>query len=893
MLTLFRKFMVPGLLIPLCLGWSAYAQSAGSSTSVSGTVVDPTGAVVPNATVKLQDPVSGFDHTVITNSEGYFTLANVPFHPYHLTVAAQEFSSQVQDVDVRSVVPINLSIQLRFETSETVNVEATGGNLVENDSTFHTNIDKAIADKIPLASVSSGLTSLVTEASPGIAADSGGKMHGLGDHAENSISLDGQPITDQFSKEFSNQIPTDAIQSMEVIAGAPPAEYGDKTSIVLNVTTRSGQGMTTPHGSITTSYGTFGTSTVGMDLGYGGKNWGNFITATGLNTGRFLDAPEFTVMHAKGNTENVFDRVDYQFSSGDSVHLNLGYTRSWFQTPNSFDAQDATAWKGLVANNGGLGPNGLPVGPADQRTQIQTWNIAPSWTRLLSNTTVFTLGGYVRRDNYNYYPSDDPFADLAPAGLQSVSIGQGRTLTNAGLRSEVSYVKGAHNLKVGATYGQTFLNEADDLGIVDPTFNDPTTLSFNPALAPYDLTRGGHLFAFRGHADVKELALYVDDSITEGNWNFRIGARGDFYDGLVVHREGEPRIGISYNLKPSNTILRVSYARVLETPFNENLVLSSLGCGNAVLNPLLGCTSSGLTPLSPGWRNEFHAGLEQAIGKYLVFSGEYIWKYTHNAFDFSVLGNSPIAFPVEWDRSKIPGFAGRISVPNFHGFSAQTVFSSVAARFFTPQIGGAGATPSAPSGVFRIDHDENFNQTTHFQYQVGKIGAWLGFNWRYDSGMVAGPAPCAGGNCNNGPEGTNTVVDTSILSPNQQFQAGLFCGPVAALPPSASNPLGVPLSSSLGTNLCPASQYGSTLLKIPAPGTENDDKNPPRIAPRNLFDLALGDDNLFHGDKYKWSAQLTVINLANEVALYNFRSTFSGTHYVTPRTISGQIGFNF
>ena len=138
--------MVPGLLIPLCLGWSAYAQSAGSSTSVSGTVLDPTGAVVPNATVKLQDPVSGFDQTVTTNSAGYFTVPNVPFHPYHLTVAAQGFSSQVQDVDVRSVVPINLSIQLRFETSETVNVEATGGNLVENDSTFHTNIDKAIAD---------------------------------------------------------------------------------------------------------------------------------------------------------------------------------------------------------------------------------------------------------------------------------------------------------------------------------------------------------------------------------------------------------------------------------------------------------------------------------------------------------------------------------------------------------------------------------------------------------------------------------------------------------------------------------------------------------------------------------------------------------------------------
>src|SRR5262249_14356147 len=209
-------------------------------------------------------------------------------------------------------------------------------------------------------------------------------------------------------------------------------------------------------------------------------------------------------------------------------------------------------------------------------------------------------------------------------------------------------------------------------------------------------------------------------------------------------------------------------------------------------NPLLGCSSSALTPLRPGWRNEFHAGLEQAFGKYLVVSGEYITKYTHNAYDFSVLGNSPIFFPIGWQRSKIPGFAGRISVPSFHGLSALVVMSSVTARFFTPQVSGAGATPSAPTGVFRIDHDERFNQTTHLQYQFGKTGPWLGFNWRYDSGLVAGPAPCAGGNCNNGPGGTNTVVDTSILSPDQAFEAGLFCGPVHALAPSPQNPVGVP-----------------------------------------------------------------------------------------------------
>ena len=89
------------------------------------------------------------------------------------------------------------------------------------------------------------------------------------------------------------------------------------------------------------------------------------------------------------------------------------------------------------------------------------------------------------------------------------------------------------------------------------------------------------------------------------------------------------------------------------------------------------------------------------------------------------------------------------------------------------------------------------------------------------------------------------------------------------------------------------SQYGSNLISIPAPGTEDDDHNPSRIAQRNLFDVAVGDDNLFHADRYKWSARLEVINLTNEYALYNFISTFSGTHYVSPRTVTGTIGFHF
>jgi hypothetical protein len=795
-------------------------------------------------------------------------------------------------------VAVNIGLQIAGST-ETVTVEAAGGDLVENSPTFHTDVDRGLFNKIPLESTSSSVSSLVTLASPGIAADSNGLFHGMGDHAENSFSVDGQPITDQQSKIFSNQIPLDSIQSLEVITGAPPAEFGEKASVVINVTTRSGLGEKIPHGEFTSSYGSFGTSNAGFNLAYGGDKWGNFISISGLNSGRFLDPPETTAIHDKGNEQNIFDRVDFQLSQADSIHLNLGFTRSWFQTPNTFDAQNATAWSGAVVDNGGLGPDGLLVGPSDQRSQIRTFNIAPSWTHLINANTVFTLGAFLRHDQFNYYPSNDPFADLAP-GLQQETLTQDRRLTNTGVRSDVSYSKGIHNIKVGATYQQTFLNERDQFGIVDPTLNavclnadgsantDPTITSpaqcggaqnpggasnpgFNNVLLPFDLTRGGGLFGFDGHADIKQLALYAQDAITVGNWTMNVGLRGDIYNGLSSHSEAEPRVGLAYNFKKTNTVFRASYARIVETPFNENLILSSTGCANPVLNPLLVCSSNVATPFSPGWRNEFHAGLQQAFGKYLVFSGEYIWKYTHNAYDFGVFGSTPLTFPIEWHNSKIPGVAGRVSVPDFHGFSALFVFSSVASRFFTPQIGGAGAAPDA-IGAFRIDHDEKFNETTHLQYQMGKRGPWVGFNWRYDSGLVAGAVPFA-------TDGT-TPVDLTGLTADQQIQAGLFCG-------STVPTLTAPLTS------CVPSLFGSTRVTIPAPGTENDDHNPPRIAPRNLFDLAVGHDNLFHGDRYKWSLQLSAINITNKTALYNFLSTFSGTHFVTPRSYAAQLGFHF
>ena len=354
-------------------------------------------------------------------------------------------------------------------------------------------------------------------------------------------------------------------------------------------------------------------------------------------------------------------------------------------------------------------------------------------------------------------------------------------------------------------------------------------------------------------------------------------------------------MGIAYEVQQTKTVMAVSYARTLETPFNENLVLSSLGCADPVLNPLLLCNPGVLGVLHPGFRNEFHASIQQAVGRHLVLSGEYIWKYTHNAFDFSILGNTPITFPIDWHNSKIPGYALHAEVPEFHNLTAYFDASSVAARFFPPQIAGAGATSGVAVGTqypFRIDHDEKFNEISHFQYTLpgGKFvgGIWGGFNWRYDSGLVAGSVPCYNViDPNSICSGTSITidgqpgVDLSGLTADEEFQAGIICN-------------GVPATlANGGFTSCPASELTSHLVSIPGANQEDDDHNPQRIAPRNLFDVTIGKNNIFNADKYKLDLDLTAINVTNKYALYNFLSTFSGTHYVTPRALTARVTLNF
>jgi hypothetical protein len=858
------------------------AQSLGNAGTIEGTVVDPSGAVVAKAQVTLRHAVSGYTQSAVSASDGSFRLTNIPANPYRLEITAAGFNVFAQNVDVRNSIPVPVKATLAVAGSTTSVVVEGAAEALETDPSAHVDVDRSQILKIPAFDPGGGLSQAIVYSTGGVAADGNGFFHPLGDHAQAAFLIDGQPISDQQSKVFSTQLPTSAIQSMQVTTGTPDAEFGDKTSLVAQITTRSGLGAGRVFGNVGANYGSFGSGGGTAGVGFGNEKFGNFLAVDGLRSGHFLDTPEFRPIHDIGNNGTIFDHMDFQPTGKDVIHLNLYAARNWFQIPNDYDQLSQ-----------------------DQRQRVLTWSFAPGYQHTFSAHTLLTVNPYIRKDQLNYYGSRDPFADTPATQIQN------RQLLNWGVKADVATASGRNSLKYGVDLKQTRLLENFGFGITDPTFNDPcinpdgsavgdptltnpgqcdaagfepntadnpdvTGTPFAPGLFPFDLTRRGKLFNFHATANINQYAFYAQDAVTLGNLVVTIGFRLDHYDGLVAKTSPQPRLGLAYNVKKTGTVLRAAYARTFETPFNENLLLSSgTGIGGLAQN-VFGANG---VAIQPGFRNQFNTGFQQAVGKFVLIDADYFWKYTHNSYDFSTLLNTTLTFPIAWHNSKLDGVTGRVSTTNLKGFQAYWTFGHTRARYFPPETGGLvpQGTPLA-GGVFRIDHDQAFQSTMTFRYQRPRNAEWVAFTYRYDSGLVVSGVPDAGA--------------ALALTPNQQVSIGLACNGVLAT-------VAVPLSDCTSRG----GKQGvvtSTLIRLPQggygpfPTQENDDHNPDRVTPRHIFNLGIGSDNLLHSEgTRRYTASVEIANLTNVVALYNFLSTFSGTHFLPPRSVVARIGINF
>lgn len=817
---------------------------------------------MPSATVILHNLRTNHEYRIVTGSTGGFRFPNLALDSYELRVTASGFRDSVQTIALHSSSAVHFNVAMGVAaSSQQVTVSAQPA-LPENIPLQHHQLSSEALSHFAIQPQATGMSKTLVNTIAGVADDANGQLDPLGEEGDSTFLVDGQPITNQQSRLLSNQTSLDAVQSMEVLTGIPPAEYGDRTTLVVKVSTPSGLDIDKPIVTLSAGYSSFGTSTGRASLTAGGKRWGNFLSLSGFNTGRFLDTPEFYPIDAHGNAESFFDRLDLRRAENDRFQLNLGLARSWFQVPNTFDSL-------------ALGQN--------QREQLRSFNIAPGYTHTFAGDRVLSANAWVHQQQTQYYPSSNFLAD------QPATFSESNRLTDAGIRLDYSFIHGRHSAKMGAQFQHHFLSEKFALGLTDPLFNavcvdadqNPVVApgvtgpelcsavnlgpnpAFVPGLLPFDLTRNGHLFDFRGGTDIKQEAFYLQDMINLGKLTLMLGTRIDNYNGLIGNTRVQPRTNLSYLIERTGTVLRAGYGRTFVSPINENLVIASSAGTEGLAQTVFGANQE---PIRPGSRTEFDLGFEQSLGGRAVVTANYVWRSTRPAYDTDVLFNTPLVFPTQWRKSKIDGVTVRVTLPEYRGLSAYSVLGHLRARFFGPETGGILFDTDPTPAPFRIDQDQAFEQTTYVQYQFRPRWPWLAFTWRYDSGLVNDSVP--------------DYATALGLTADQQAAIGLFCGTTFA---TLSDPI----------RSCPDPHRGALRAVIPADGTLDRDKNPPRLSPRHVFDLGLGCDSIFHGDRYKMGAKLTVVNLANKQALYNFLSEFSGTHFIFPRSYTAEISVTF
>lgn len=786
---------------------------AASAGVIRGKVLGPDNKPLTGVVVQLRNDITGFKQDAATTVDGTFNFNNVPYNPYELHVDVQGFRPAHVAVDVHSPVPIDETVTLSLSgVSESINVtaEPPAAQLETDNSQSHIDIDKSYIAKAPAAVASRAMEQIVTS-TPGFTKDENGRFHFQGSHSQNEYVIDGQTIADQTGVTFSNSIDPGIAQGIEIIYGNVPAEFGEKVGAVINLTTKSGLGAGAPKTEVFVGGSKFATVEAGASMSGGSQTFGYFGSINGSKSDRFVDPVNFDNLHNHGDTYRGFLRLDTQSpDSKNSFRITALLGETHRDVTNTFTQEAA-------------GQN--------QRVRTADQNVNVGWQSILSKTAVFEFVGFGRFAKFKLdgTPNDTP-----------VVIASDRTLNNYGIAPAFSWTNTNNEVKIGLNLKRYPIKEKFSFGITDPGLNDPSVPdAYNPNIAPYDLTRGGHLFSFNGSKTGSYNAAYIQDNIKFGNLTANLGVRYERNSLPLSESAVEPRIGVAYFIPASKTVFRASYNKVLYTPEFENVLFSSSAAATALAPPAVKDSQAlggGDLLVHSERQNAINVGIQQALGGRLRLDVDYWRRRSRFAGDQDQFQNTGIVFPLAFAKGNYDGWDARLDLAKTAGFRGFLSLGHVHSEYVPPLAGGlfldAGAIDTLTGGPFLIDHDQKLQAQGALSYDFGNSGLWVATNVRYDSGLVTG-----------------ADVASLLADPDNAFAAPY-------------------IKENSGTDL-----------------------DPNRIKPRTIVDFSVGADLApYH---LPLSIQADLLNATNKKGVYNILSTFGGTHVIPPRMLAMRLRYTF
>ncbi len=662
----------------------AFAQNSKGELRFS--VRDTTGGGLA-ASIQIESDGNAIHKLVHSAPNGEVAIQHIPFGVYRYTVTGPHFSTQTGLVEVRSPLPVKIPITLGIGSIETVvNISAAATLVDPHEIGSAKTIGSHELEESQRSTPGRSLPDLLATV-PGWLLEANGVLHPRGSEYQVQYVVDGLPLTDNRSPAFAPPFDLDDVQTMSVLTGSYPAEFGRKLGGVIEVTTApdTAKGF---HGKAILGGGSFDTESAYASGQYG---WGhNFFgaSADGTHTDRYLDPPALENLNNRATTSAASLQYERDISERDRLSASYSHSDARFGVPNETSQQD--------------------VGQRQDRTSGSD-ELQLRYQHILTPSLLFNARGMYQRLSATLWSNSlsDPIAAAQDRGFHQ---GYG-SVAFAGQN-------GPHDWKAGGDFLYGSLHEAFSYNITDPDFFDPgTPLSF----------------AFRDRGADREGSTYAQDTYRFHNFTATAGLRWDAYTLRVSENAFSPRLGLSFYWPQLKILFHASYDRVFQTPAIENLLLAS--------SPALASLSDAVLrlPVKPSQGNFYEIGMTKAVADHVRLNVNAFRRAVGDFADDDLLLNTGVSFPITFSRAEIHGIEVRLDVPHWGPFAGSLSYSNQTGTGFLPITGGlflgeeaAGALSSRAS--FPVTQDQRNTAAARIRYQLAKR-CWVSSTTTYGSGL--------------------------------------------------------------------------------------------------------------------------------------------------------------
>jgi outer membrane cobalamin receptor len=671
----------------LCLAACSPVWAQLETGEIRLSVTDPSGLPLSSSTGAVLSEASNTQRIFTTDDQGRFTFARLPFGVYRLTVEHTGFQKYSALVEVRSAIPVGVMARMAIQpVSAEVNVSDIATLLDAHRAGVVYSVGSQLIQEEQSTQPGRSILDLVNM-QPGWIFEANGGLHPRGSEYQTLFVVDGVPMDENRSPGFAPEFDRNDVQSVSILTGTYPAEYGRKLGGVVEMTTDKDihQGF---HGAAEADGGSFDTGGGFFSGSYGRNRSQVTISAFGDATSRYLDPPVLGNFTNTATLDGLTAVYDQELSASDRIHLSVHRRQTRFEVPNENLQQAA--------------------GQVQNRNSIEDLGQA-GWDHLISANLLFTARASV----------EDLSANLWSNSLSTpILAAQQRGFRRSYLGASLSASKRHHELKFGGDAYYAPVTEALQYQITDPSYFDAgTPLNFN----------------FYDHRPDREQSLFAQDTMRYGNLTLTAGLRYDHYSLVVNANACSPRTGIAWYWPNADVLFRFSYDRVFITPAMENLLLAS--------SPEVDVVDANVlrVPVQPSHGNFYEAGFSKGISGKMRLDASFYRRTFDNYADDDVFLNTGISFPISFKNAVIQGVDVKLNLPQSRGWSGFLSYSNMTGTAELPVTGGLFLGDEAlraigTTGSFPVTQDQRNTARAYLRYQVHPR-VWIATIAQYGSGL--------------------------------------------------------------------------------------------------------------------------------------------------------------